>query len=1123
MNYPGRTLAATVVLLSAASSCLAQTKYTLAYHAKPGQICRYKSSIALKVSAGANTLAIQMGQTSRVTFRTVAANGDITMLNKTEDGFIEVNGSKQPMPEDEKTTDTYTIHPDGTLVSFKPGSPDKSNLSVRLFVATTPTFPTTPLSVGSTWTHDIAADSALGTRAGHAEYKLVSVGTTEGAKTADVHMHYTESGGLHPLTIDGDINVELSSGDSVSGVLKLDNLPFGGGNALATGTLNENRTEGSPLGDVKTGGVADASATPKPKTIADEVKGFTKIPGLFTLYRKKAGTTDTIYMQISDDQLDKPFLMEVTARTGDTQHITPGTPISDLVFKFEKAPDGRIMLVVPNYNFRATAGTPIDRAVKRSFADARLEIFTVKAKQDKPGEVLIDVSDLFRGDISEVTDAFKTAGSILGGGGAYSLDRDKTFVTKVAAFPKNDLIETSYNFAHLGASPAGSMFATTMLADDRSVPITVDYLIFSVAPDGYMPRIYDPRVGYFTTSFQDFDNDNLRNQKVQYIYRWNIKKKDPKAAVSEPVKPIVFWIDNAIPVQYRPAVRKAILEWNRAFLAIGIKDAIVVHQMPADAHWDQADMRHNVVRWVVSPSSGYAVSLMRINPITGEIVNADITVDANIVRLTKVDAQIQVAPASYFNMLEQPVTPASLRAMESPFGCTFAQEGQMNAWEGDLALDMLGGATNRNLLVHYGENYLQEVVSHEMGHILGLRHNFLASTYHTLNQLAHLTHGAGSDISASVMDYPPFNIEALKHPGVPLWQHTVGVYDMWAIKYGYMPINASTPTGELYQLHQVASESNAPGHPYQSDEIADQFDPNVTRFDLGKDPILYWTKMMNLSRFLMLTLYHRTPKDGRSYSRFTQDFYGLLGNYSRAASEVARYIGGLHVNRNYRGDAGEKPTLVPVSAAQQQNALSLLNRYIFSSKALTFPRDYYTHFTVDQNAGFRVMLQRQDYPIFNTVSNLQASALKYLFSASTLDRVANNEYKVGDTHGAFTMAQLFHDVTANVWDDVLTGQNVGALHRSLQQVYVGVMADIVLGKASVQPDAQMLAWYQLHSLQHVIAADMQKPHDTYTKIHLQEISMEINRILQAHISIGSGGSSSGSSLLQLLLGGQKPE
>jgi hypothetical protein len=249
-----------------------------------------------------------------------------------------------------------------------------------------------------------------------------------------------------------------------------------------------------------------------------------------------------------------------------------------------------------------------------------------------------------------------------GGGGGFAIDREKTFVASVKGFPENVVVSTQYNFIKGGPPSPG----VDTLSDSRSAVVVVNYNLFPLPNDpvtfaptnGFRSRLYDPRVGYFTgvegigPSFESFDpaKDTADDPNVYYINRWDLKKKDPKAALSEPVQPIEFWLDNAIPLEYRTPIRDGVLLWNKAFAKMGFKDAIVVKQMPDDADWDPADMRHNIVRWVSSPYSGgaYAVAHARPNPLTGQILNASILVDANWTRVINSEHKTLVDPAQAF-------------------------------------------------------------------------------------------------------------------------------------------------------------------------------------------------------------------------------------------------------------------------------------------------------------------------------------------------------------------------------------------------------------------------------------------------------------------------------------------
>jgi hypothetical protein len=1115
--------AVTLVLLMLAASCGAQEKVTLVYRAKAGQVMRYKHEVNLKTEAGGANQEFQIKSTEKVTVTVVSPSGDITEENQEESSEFSVNGQKVPAPETPKTTSTVTIHPDGVLAAYKNSDPEanKNKTSVRLFPADNPVFSNKPIAVGDKWSHEFKTDSDLGVRAGKADYETLAFEKVNGIDAVKLKVTYLETEGMHPLHSNGTVWVEKTTGDVVQSDVDYENLPFGGEESKAgvSGKIHSERTEGNPLEGPK------ADAKPKDKTIDEVVKDYEKQTGLFTLYSKREGTHDTIYLEIKESQLDKPLLMEVTASTGTSDQVVAGTPINDLLFKFAKSPDDRILLVTPNINFRADDKQPIARAVRRSFADGYLELFKVEARQPDRKSLLIDVSDLFRGDIAEVSSLFKNplAGLLGGGGGSYSLDREKTFITRLKSYPENLSVETSYHFS--GGGGGGNILSQLLgggnvLADSRSIPLKVEYTIFALDDNGYRPRLYDPRIGYFTTDYQSFDNDSVKDPNVHYIQRWQLEKADPAAALSEPKKPIVFWLDNAIPLEYRDAMREGLLMWNKAFEQIGLKNAIVVKQMPDNADWDHADARYNTIRWVASPSSGYAVALARTNPLTGQVINANITVDANLVHDEKGTRQDLVAPSSYFDRMLAPQEPAAaLSKALDPRRCDMSAEAVEQQWVGRMALRMLTPPGAKVDEKAYAHAFLRMVVCHEMGHILGLRHNFIASTYHSLDELKDESLIGKTGISASLMDYIPFNISALKANGVDFYQDTVGPYDMWAIKYGYLPIDASTPQGERYKLAQIATQCNEPGHLFQSDEIADQFDPSVTRFDLGRDALSYWERNLDLSRYLLLHLSEREPKHGESYWEFTRDLQRLLGYYTRAAAISSRYIGGLHVNRNHRGDADEKPTLVPIPAAEQRRALALLNNYIFAANAFTMPSSYYTHLTVNPTAGILATLLGggQDFPIRDTLSGIQQSALRYVFNPTVLRRIANNEFKVGDT---LNLPTLFHSVSSTVWSELETHDNINTLHRQLQRVYLDTMIGMVTTSNSPAPDdAQLLAWDQLRQLKSRIRLAQARPHDDYTRIHLDEALMRIDRALNAHQVIESTRSAAANPLSALLGGG----
>lgn len=1111
-------------------------KVTLAYRAKAGQALRRKSEGTLTVEAGGMKMTLEVKETGKVTITGVAPSGEITMEREVESQEITVNGQKAPSGDKTKDKkETITIRPNGTLVSYKSSAEDKGQpkIGIRLFVASTPVYPATAVGVGDKWSHEFTADGNLGTEAAKADYEVVAFETAGGVDTVKIKISYAETGTSPAISGSGFVWVEKTSGDPVVSEYAVENVPFGmgAGKAVAAAKLRDKRTEGGPLS-----GTVEAK---KEKTIDEVVKEYEKLPGVLTLYRKREAGRDTIYAELREDQLGKLMMLQATASTGTSQHIVAGDPIRDIVFKFIRSGDEKILLATPNIAFRASDKKPISRAVRRSFADAYLEAYKIEARQPERKSVLINISDLFRGDIAQISLAF-SGGPLIpglpGGGGGYSMDREKIYITSLKNFPENLVVETQYHFTKGGgARTLADLLGGGTLADARSVPIRVSYAVFPLPENGYKPRLADGRVGYFVTAYQNFDDDGRDDMLVRYIYRWNLEKADPKAALSPPKKPIVFWLDNAIPMEYRDAVRDGLLLWNKAFLRIGIRDAVVVKQMPDDADWDHADMRYNTIRWVASPGAGYAVAQFRVNPLTGQILNANITVDANLVRYLKLERKNLVEPSAAFEA-GAGVDPASLlaeaarnpaRHLDDPRRCTLAADATEQAWFGHLALSLLGGPGgtfgSRISERDYINAFLRQVIAHEMGHIMGLRHNFIASTESTMEELKDPARVRQHGVTASVMDYNPFNLSALKTRGVDFFSQTVGVYDQWAIEYGYTPIPAATPEAELPRLKAIARKSNLPGHAYQSDEIADQFDPLVSRFDLGKDPLAYWTGMLKTSRYLLVHLDKRLPRNGESYWEFTKAFNRLLGTYAQAAGVASRYIGGLHVNRNYKGDPGEKPTLVPTPVAKQKEALALLNTYIFSPSAFRFPERYFTKLTANPQMGFADFLMgaTQDFPVRDQIAGIQRSALRRLFLPSVLTRVANNEFKLGgDPNQALTLPYLFGSAGNTIWTELATKQNIPTLRRQLQRTHLDLMITMFIQPASGTPeDAKMLAWNQLRQLKTRLAAARNSDRlDDYSRVHLDEALMRVNRTLDARVMIGNTAPAARSGLLQMLLG-----
>jgi hypothetical protein len=1100
-------------------------KVVMRYRAQKGQIMRYRSEGTMQVDAMGRQVTMDVKETQKATVVDVAANGDITSETVTEETEMRINGNKMPSSNDPDKS-TVVVSPVGQLVSRTTAKkdPEDDKTGVRMFIATQVIFPEKAIGPGDKWVQEYAARPDIGARTAHADFEVLAAEQSGGVECLKVKMVYRETEGKPAITITSTQWLEKSTGDAVAADMELDGLEFGppGSGAAAKGKLRNTRTEGSP---VLQAGVKAASAEKKAKTIDDTVKEYEKLTGLFTIYRKTESGRETIYLEIREDQLGKHFMLEATASTGSSTQVVAGTPISDTVFLLRQVGEDKLMLVAPNTTFRAPDGTPLARSVKRSTAEAYLEQFKIEAKQPERKSLLINISDFFRGDFAQISSLFSSPSisgglaALTGGGSSYSMDREKTSIRSFRVLPENLVVETDYNFT--GSSRGAASSGTPVLADPRSIPVRVVFTLLQLPESGYRPRLADPRVGYFTTDYLNLSRDDQSDQTSRYILRWRLDKENPKAATSLPKKPIVFWLDNAIPTEYRPAVREGLLMWNKAFEKIGIKDAVVVKQMPDDADWDHADMRYNTIRWVTSQSDAYAVALFRPNPITGEILNASITVDGNMIRATKLEKKALVDPAAW---LQESAEGAD--QCHDARNCRFAQYAAKQAWLGFTAAQLalrVGVAPSEKA---YVAAFLRSTVCHEMGHILGLRHNFAGSTAYSLEQLKNAAFVKRNGVTSSVMDYTPFNVSALKQRGVDYFSSAVGKYDQWAVKYGYMPVAQPTTDSEAPVLRSVAAHGSEPGLAFQSDEIADQSDPMVVRFDLGSDPLAYSSRSLSLARYLMLNLNKRLPEKGQPYWTYTRGMMQALGSYSQSASIASRFIGGIRQNRSHRGDPGERPAVSPVPAADQRKALALLTQYVFDQGALSLPKAFLAKMGTDPYPDMVAAITgggSSELNVRDMLASLRTGILRRLLGAAVLRRIANNEFRAATPADAFTMAELFQKLGGSVWSELSTGKPSDPMRRQLQRAHVDALVSMVVSPATGLPDdARTLAWDQLRSLKLRLATAQRKPSaDTYTRTHVSETLAKVNRALDARLTI-SGPAPATPSLMQMLMGGSQP-
>ncbi|MBX3118868.1 MAG: zinc-dependent metalloprotease [Fimbriimonadaceae bacterium] len=875
--------------------------------------------------------------------------------------------------------------------------------------------------------------------------------------------------------------------------------------------------------------------TPKKDTKVEEfekaIKDLPRFEGAITLYKRK----NEILAELPESRIGELMFVQGQFNTGflpDT--IAPGFPIGDLaldVFRLQRN-ENNLWLVRPPINHRWSQDNPLKTAAERNFPEAILASYRIEATHPEKKLLLVNVTPIFMGELLRLNEAVP---AILGG--PYMLDREKSSTDEIRAFPDNTLVRMKLHyFSQRGGQAGGNPLAALLglaqnhLEDDRSAPLTVTYNVWFRRESDYSPRLYDPRVGFFHQEFFSIDRFFENDRKQRFIFRYNLKKKDPTAKLSEPVKPIVWHIDPSVPHEYREACRDAVLMWNKAFEEIGYKNALVVKIVDeSDKEYSLGDARYNTISWSISENQSYAIAQPRIDPFTGEVLNASVICDANMLSFTLQEHARSIAPSlarlkratdvfthdehrdkygpadRYIEHGDLPQhvqdTSRKLAALGwRSFDCSYAREASGYAAEALKGLEAVGSKVSPK---DFALQFFKEIVGHEVGHALGLRHSFASSTFLTTSQLDDddLTSRVGT--TASIMDYTPTNTLAVLKGRGNFFSPTIGVYDKWAIKYGYVDgPNVTMPEGERYFLSRIASQSGMPGLKFMTDEDADTFDPYAVRFDDAKDPLNFSTKNLQLADKVRKWAITQLPRPGESYGERTEIILGTIARTFREGRYAARFVGGIAGNRNFAGDRGQTATLPPVPSADQRQAVQMIARYCFSSTALDLPESVLLNLRQEDKPYED---NTWTAPVRQIIGQQQSLLYASLMSAQKLNMIAENAYKTKGQKGAYTLEEHFATLLGAVFSEVGQNKSIAPVRRDLQRFAInGLIIQASAGQGAVNEDVRILASDSLRRLSIRYGTQMKSPKglDSMTVIYLRDTKETIDRFLNRTQVIG---------------------
>ena len=749
--------------------------------------------------------------------------------------------------------------------------------------------------------------------------------------------------------------------------------------------------------------------------------------GLFTVHR----IGEKLYYEIPNAQLNKEFLWVSQIARTTLGAGEGGQAAGNRVVKWERH-NNRVFLRNVSYGIVADRAQPIARAVQAANNDTILMAFNIDAfgKDDAP---VIEVTRLFTTEVPEFSARARVR--------SQTFDANRSFIERAVSFPENIEVEATHTYS-TGVQIQNAPQANPQnAARSGSASIVMHYSMVKLPDTPMMPRLFDERVGYFSLQQMDYGQDEHRAPRRRYIARWRLEKKDPDAALSEPVKPIVYYIDPATPTKWVPYLKRGIESWQQAFEAAGFKNAILAKDSPTraeDPEWSPEDARYSVVRWLPSTTenaSGPHIS----DPRTGEILNADIQFYHNIMNLVRDWYFIQVGPLDP-------------RAAKLPLP------------------DALMG------------RLLEHVMAHEVGHTLGFQHNMKASSMYPAEKVRDREWVKKMGHTPSIMDYSRFNYVAQPEDKIDPVDLVPGIgpYDRWATMWGYKPIPAAqTPDAEKKTLDEWARQQDATPWLRFSTADAAGSDPGELTEAVGDADAVKSTTMglKNLKRVANM-LMTATTKPGEPYDDLEEVYGRLLGQWVLEMNHVAAIVGGLQSQQKVSGQDG--PRFTPVSRARQVQAVEFLNAHAFTTPAFVIQPE--------------ILRRIEPTGVLNRIRTSQLRVLTSLVSGPRIARLVEQEAL--DGAAAYRASDLLADVRKGIWRELEAASvRIDPYRRNLQRAYLDVMSDKINSRQAATDEGRSLARGELRALQQSVRGALVKATDRETRFHLEDVRDQIAKIL----------------------------
>lgn len=676
--------------------------------------------------------------------------------------------------------------------------------------------------------------------------------------------------------------------------------------------------------------------------------------------------------------------------------------------------------------------------------------------------IIIEVTRLFTSDVFELSARQRL--------NATNMDASRSYIERISPYPENIEVESTHTYSRM-ATPAGTMRMENPLTAGGMRPgsatVVLHHSMVKLPEHPMMPRVFDERVGYFTVRQMDYGRDEHRASKRAYITRWRLEKKDPSAALSEPVKPIVYYIDTATPSKWVPFLIRGVESWNKAFEAAGFKNAIIAKPAPTvqeDPEFNPEDVRYSVIRWLPSTTEN-AMGPHVSDPRTGEILNADIQFYHNIMNLQRDWYFLQVGPLDP-------------RAQKLP-----------------LPDDLMG-------------RLIEFVCAHEVGHTLGFQHNMKASSLYPQEKVRDKEWVKKMGHTPSIMDYARFNYVAQPEDGIDVDDLVprVGPYDVWATRWGYQPIaNAKTPDDEKSTLDEWAREQDqTPWYRFSTLGAAGS-DPGELTEAVGDADALKSTALgvKNLKRVAKMMLTATSTRKGDPYEDLSELYGRMLGQWTLEMNHVVALVGGLESQQKNIGQQGV--IFTPVARARQAAAVEFIDENAFATPQWAIDKE--------------ILRRIEPLGAINRVGNAQRSVLANLLNSARFARLV--EQDALDGSAAYRPAEFLAAVRHGVWREVENQPApIDAYRRQLQRSYLdqvnakingptmtvpaGLPADFPFAMFASSGDEKPFYRAELRTLSASITTALARTTDRTARVHLEGARDQIARILDPKFNPAQG-------------------